>query len=105
MGTVDVSLAQSSLDASFNAPSKTFRKRGSEDGFVNGERLLQSRRLEHRDFLRVGVTHVFQLLIPKVDSVPENVAACLHDGLSATKLILAQDFAVHLEARFGSQQA
>mmetsp|Transcript_3034 Transcript_3034/g.6052 ORF Transcript_3034/g.6052 Transcript_3034/m.6052 type:complete len:1622 (-) Transcript_3034:66-4931(-) len=94
--------------SSFFARRASLFKSGVAEVFVNSERVIRSKQLQHGDRLRVGRTHVFQLFIPQapdqIKSSVNEMASALHIENSGQQ-ILVKEYAAHLQERIGIERA
>jgi len=83
-------------------------KRGFAEIFVNGFRVLTSRRLQHGDRIRVGLTHRFKLCIPDVRKESHELSMRIIEDITvdcSDQKFLAQEYIGHLENRIGPKRA
>lgn len=85
-------------------------KKGVAQVYVNSEPLLGTAYLQHRDWLRIGCTHRFQLIVPR-DTAQLRRRAAMHTmvndltGLCSSQQALAKEYASQLEERIGHKRA
>lgn len=82
-------------------------KTGTARVFVNGEPVKGGAELQHRDTLRIGCTHLFQLVVPHSAEKRRTMHGIIDEltDKDSTEQVLAQQYAVQLEGRIGRKRA